>query len=49
MDLESARLLFADLSGAVNLTQGQIDKACGNAATKLPEGMHRPKHWLEAD
>ncbi|MGC0389367.1 pentapeptide repeat-containing protein [Bradyrhizobium sp. USDA 241] len=37
--LLGATLLDADLSGARNLTQAQLDKACGNANTKLPEGL----------
>jgi hypothetical protein len=32
-----ANLSGADLSRAENLTQGQLDTACGNASTKLPE------------
>jgi uncharacterized protein YjbI with pentapeptide repeats len=35
-DLEGARLPGADLSGAVNLTQEQLDDACGDPSTKLP-------------
>jgi uncharacterized protein YjbI with pentapeptide repeats len=43
-DLTGARLRFADLSGAnltgaKNLTREQLDKACGNADTKLPGGL----------
>lgn len=30
----------ADLSGAKGLTQAQLDLACGDAATKLPAGIH---------
>ena len=29
----------ADLRGAKNLIQEQLDKACGNAITKPPEGL----------
>ena len=38
-DLSRADLSGADLSRAENLTQTQLDKACGNADTKLPEGL----------
>jgi uncharacterized protein YjbI with pentapeptide repeats len=34
-----ANLSRADLTGAKYLTQEQLDKACGNADTKLPEGL----------
>ena len=37
--LLGATLLNAGLSGARNLTQTQLDKACGNANTELPEGL----------
>ena len=38
-DLTGANLSGADLSGARDLTQEQLDKACGNADTKPPEGL----------
>jgi uncharacterized protein YjbI with pentapeptide repeats len=38
-NLSDAKLPSADLSKAKNLTQTQLDKACGNANTKLPEGL----------
>jgi uncharacterized protein YjbI with pentapeptide repeats len=38
-NLSGANLRDADLSGATNLTQTQLDEACGNSATKLPEGL----------
>jgi hypothetical protein len=37
--LSGADLGGADLSDAKNLTQEQLDQACGNADTKLPEGL----------
>jgi uncharacterized protein YjbI with pentapeptide repeats len=37
--LIGAVLKGADLSGAKNLTQMQLDQACGDAHTKLPEGL----------
>jgi hypothetical protein len=46
-DLENTRLLGADLRGADlssarNLTQRQLDTACGDATTKLPPGLTAP-------
>jgi hypothetical protein len=38
-NLSEASLRFAILSGAKNLTQTQLDSACGDANTKLPEGL----------
>jgi uncharacterized protein YjbI with pentapeptide repeats len=38
-DLSDANLSDADLSGVKDLSQTQLDKACGNAHTKLPEGL----------
>jgi uncharacterized protein YjbI with pentapeptide repeats len=43
-NLDLANLWFADLSGADlrevrNLTPTQLDEACGDANTKLPEGL----------
>jgi Pentapeptide repeats (8 copies) len=38
-DLSGADLSSADLSRAWDLTQEQLDKACGNADTQLPEGL----------
>ena len=40
--LLDANLTGADLSGA-KLTQTQLDEACGDANTKLPEGLMPPK------
>jgi hypothetical protein len=37
--LSGANLTGADLRGAKNLTQMQLDQACGDAHTKLPEGL----------
>jgi uncharacterized protein YjbI with pentapeptide repeats len=36
-DLDGAKLSGADLRGALNLTQGQVDAACGDDKTQLPE------------
>ena len=38
-DLSGADLSSADLSNAKNLTQMQVEEACGDANTKLPEGL----------
>jgi hypothetical protein len=38
-NLRDADLSFADLSRAKGLTQKQLDEACGDADTKLPEGI----------
>jgi len=38
-NLNGADLRGANLSGAKNLTQMQLDQACGDAHTKLPEGL----------
>jgi hypothetical protein len=34
-----------DLSQAHDLTQVQVDMACGNDQTKLPAGLTMPSHW----
>ncbi len=44
-DLTGAKLNFAsikgaDLSGARGLTQAQINTACSDSETKLPQGLH---------
>jgi pentapeptide repeat protein len=38
-NLSAANLSAADLRGALNLAPGQLDEACGNSNTKLPEGL----------
>jgi hypothetical protein len=38
-NLSDANLSNVDLSDAKNLTQTQLDEACGSASTKLPEGL----------
>jgi uncharacterized protein YjbI with pentapeptide repeats len=40
-----ARLEDADLSAATGLSQWQLDQACGNDGTKLPDGLTKPKNW----
>lgn len=49
-DLSSVKLRWADLreadlSGAVQLTAEQLTDTCGDAATKLPEGIEMPAAW----
>lgn len=45
VDLRDADLSGADLTGALFLTQPQLNAARGNAATRLPVGFERPAHW----
>jgi uncharacterized protein YjbI with pentapeptide repeats len=40
-----AQLQGADLRKTINLTQDQIDKACVDENTKLPEGLTRPASY----
>jgi uncharacterized protein YjbI with pentapeptide repeats len=42
-NLHSAVLNRADLGDAIGLTQTQLDEACGDADTKPPKGLTRPK------
>lgn len=44
-DLRDARLEGSDLSGALFLTQAQVNAARGDAATLLPRVVRRPAHW----
>lgn len=45
VDLRDADLSGADLSGAIYLTQMQVNSARGDARTALPDGFERPAHW----
>ncbi len=45
-DLRGANLTGADLRGALFLHQSQVDSAEGGPATRLPERLSRPQHWL---
>jgi len=47
VDLRDADLGGADLSGAIFLTQMQVNSARGDAATRLPEGFALPTHWAD--
>lgn len=44
-DLRDADVRGADLTGALFLTQAQLNAARGDAATVLPAGLSRPAHW----
>jgi uncharacterized protein YjbI with pentapeptide repeats len=44
-DLRGADLSGADLSGSIFVTQSQLDAANGDAATKVPSSLTRPRHW----
>ncbi|WP_274649108.1 pentapeptide repeat-containing protein [Paenibacillus humicola] len=44
-DLRDADLGGANLTGAIFLTQPQINAAKGDAGTKLPPSLIRPEHW----
>lgn len=39
------RLEGVDLSRAIGLTTGQLENACGDTRTRLPEGVKAPKSW----
>lgn len=42
-ELKDTNLLGVDLSNVVNLTQAQLNQACVNKKTKLPEGLVHPE------
>ncbi|GAB2654198.1 pentapeptide repeat-containing protein [Kribbella swartbergensis] len=44
-DLRDTNLAAADLTGALFLTQAQLNAAQGDARTKLPAALARPSHW----
>ncbi len=44
-DLRDADLRGADLTGALFLTQSQVNAARGDRTTKLPPSVTRPSHW----
>jgi hypothetical protein len=48
-DLRDADLRDADLTDSLFVTQAQVGAAKGNAATKLPQALSRPTHWLADD
>ncbi|WP_431040577.1 pentapeptide repeat-containing protein [Streptomyces sp. P1-3] len=44
-DLRDANLCGADLTGALFLTQPQLNAARGDKATRIPASLQRPAHW----
>jgi uncharacterized protein YjbI with pentapeptide repeats len=44
-DLRGADLRGANLTRSIFLIQSQLDAAKGDAETKLPPSLNRPKHW----
>lgn len=44
-DLRGADLRGANLSGALNLTQEQLEGAYGNRITEIPRHLKPPAHW----
>ncbi|WP_010283773.1 pentapeptide repeat-containing protein [Bacillus timonensis] len=46
-DLRDADLRHANLTGALFLTQSQLNSAKGNVHTKIPNYLQRPGHWVE--
>jgi hypothetical protein len=44
-DLRGADLRGADLTGALFVTQAQLDRARGDAGTRLPDARRRPAGW----
>jgi hypothetical protein len=47
-DLRGANLAGADLTGALYLTRTQVGGARGSTATRLPDRLPHPAHWLTA-
>lgn len=39
------RIEGVNLSGVLGLTASQLESACGDAATRLPDGLRAPKSW----
>jgi Pentapeptide repeats (8 copies) len=44
-DLRDANLSAADVTGALFLTQSQLNAARGDLRTRIPEQLQRPAHW----
>lgn len=47
-DLRDADVRGADLSASIFLTQTQVNAARGDAETKIPPVLSRPRHWVAA-
>jgi hypothetical protein len=47
VDLRGADLSAADLTGSLFLTAPQVAAAKGDAATRLPGSLARPRHWVD--
>ena len=45
-DLRGADLTGAELTDALFLTGPQLTAACGDGATRIPEHVARPAHWM---
>ncbi|MBK3595798.1 pentapeptide repeat-containing protein [Streptomyces sp. MBT51] len=45
-DFRDAELSGADLTGALFLTQAQLNAAKGDTGTRLPGALTRPSHWV---
>jgi uncharacterized protein YjbI with pentapeptide repeats len=48
-NLSDAQLNGADLSGAAQLTQRQLNVAQGDTTTKLPDGLQPPTRWAAGE
>ncbi|MFG2504492.1 pentapeptide repeat-containing protein [Streptomyces rubiginosohelvolus] len=46
-DMRDTNLCGADLRGALFLTQPQLNAARGDARTKVPQTLERPRHWAD--
>ena len=44
-DLRDTNLAAADLTGAIFVTQTQLNAARGDQSTRIPGGLTRPSHW----
>ena len=44
-DMRDTNLAGADLTGAIFVTQTQLNAARGDQGTRIPEGLARPSHW----
>ena len=44
-DLRDANVPGADLTGAIFVTQTQLNAALGDRGTRIPDGLTRPSHW----